>query len=73
MKRKALVGGSVRCALLLAALALSAPVCLAQTGGGVRAEIASLLEAHDDALNRHNLEGVLALYAPGPNGSTPTS
>ncbi len=66
MKRKALAGGSVRCALLLAALAMSAPVCHAQTGGGVRAEIASLLEAHDEALNRHNLEGLLALYAPGP-------
>lgn len=67
MKRSALAGRSVRCALLLAALALSAPFCLAQTRGndGVRVEIAALLNAHDEALNRHNLEGVLALFAPG--------
>ena len=66
MKRKSLANCSVSCALLLAALVLCAPVCLAQTGGGVRAEIAALLDAHDEALNRHSLEGVLALFAPGP-------
>lgn len=67
MRRKALVGDSARCALLLlAALALSAPVCPAQTGGVVRADLAALLEAHDEAMNRHDLEGVMALYAPGP-------
>ena len=66
MKRSALAGRAVRCALLLAALAPSTPFCPAQTGGGVRADIAALIEAHDDALNSHNLEGVLALFAPGP-------
>jgi hypothetical protein len=68
MKRTALVSGPIRCALLLVALALSAAVCPAQTRGnnGVRAEIATLLDAHDEALNRHNLEGVLALFVPGP-------
>lgn len=65
MKRSALVSGPARCALLLAVLVLGAPVCLAQAGNS-RADIAALLNAHDEALNRHNLEGVLALYALGP-------
>jgi len=66
MKGSAIAGRLVRCALLLAALAPGAPVCLAQTAGGGSADIASLLQAHDEAMNRHNLEGLLALYAPGP-------
>jgi uncharacterized protein (TIGR02246 family) len=52
---------------LLITLALCASVCLAHAqGSSTRADIAALLKKHDEALNQHNLEGVLALYAPSP-------
>lgn len=68
MKRRALGGVSIRCVLALAAIVLGAPVGRAQARAdkGVRAEIASLLDAHDEAMNRQDLAGLLALYAPGP-------
>ena len=47
---------------LLIALALCAPVCLAHAQGrSTRADVAELLKKHDEALNQHNLSGLLAL------------
>ena len=52
---------------LLIALALCAPACLAHAQrSSTRADVAEMLKKHDEALNQHNLEGVLALYAPSP-------
>jgi uncharacterized protein (TIGR02246 family) len=52
---------------LLIALALCAPVCLAHAQGtSRRADIAALLKKHDEALNQHNLSGLLTLYSPSP-------
>jgi uncharacterized protein (TIGR02246 family) len=67
MKRLAFVVSAIRYAVLLIALCLGASVCLAQAQGrSTRADVAALLKKHDEALNQHNLEGVLALYAPSP-------
>jgi hypothetical protein len=67
MKKGALEVNARRYAVLLITLCLGAPVGLAHAqGSSTRADIAALLKKHDEALNQHNLEGVLALYAPGP-------
>jgi uncharacterized protein (TIGR02246 family) len=67
MKKLTFLVGAVRYVVLPIALCLYAPVCLAQAqGAGIRADVAELLKKHDNALNQHNLEGVLALYAPSP-------
>ncbi len=56
-----------RYALLLTIFGLVAPVCLAQAQGRkVDPGVAELLKKHDDAMNQQNLDGVLALFAPGP-------
>src|SRR5262245_59534275 len=58
---------SIRFAALLAALCFYAPLCLTQTEqSGTQAEIAELLQKHDDAMNRHDLDGVIALYSSNP-------
>ena len=60
-----------RCAGLLVAICLCAPVYLAHAQGSrARADVAGLLKKHDEALNQHNLEGLLALYAPSPRTVT---
>ncbi len=47
--------------------ALSTPLGFAQNkDGSTRGEIAALLGKHDDAMNRQDLNAVLALYAPAP-------
>jgi ketosteroid isomerase-like protein len=52
---------------VLAALSLCVAVCLAQTQArSTRADIGELLSKHDEAMNQHNLDGVVAMYAPGP-------
>jgi len=67
MQQSAVAVSAIRYAVLLITLCLSVPVCLAQTQGkSTRADVAELLKKHDDALNQHNLEGLLALYAPSP-------
>jgi ketosteroid isomerase-like protein len=54
-------------AVLLIGLCLSVPICLAQAQGkSPRADVAELLKKHDEALNQHSLEGVLALYSASP-------
>lgn len=62
MKRSALVSRLGRFGLLLALLCVTAPLGLAQGGGGV----AELLSKHDEALKQHDLNGIMALFAPGP-------
>lgn len=62
-----MVGCWSRYALLLAVVSLGVPVCPAQaqedkTDPGV----AELLKKHDEAMNKHDLEGIVALFAPGP-------
>jgi ketosteroid isomerase-like protein len=40
---------------------------MAQTQGPpARVDIAEMLKKHDEAMNQHNLEGVMAFYASGP-------
>ena len=67
MRRFTLVGCLCRWALLLTVFAVGAPVCLAQAQEG-KADpgISELLKNHDEAMNQHNLDGILALFAPGP-------
>jgi uncharacterized protein (TIGR02246 family) len=52
--------------MLLLAFGLGTPLGLAQAQSSTRADVAQMLKKHDEALNQHNLEGVLALYAPSP-------
>jgi len=64
------LAGAVRAlgyAMLLIACGLGAPICLAQAqGNNTRADVVALLKKHDEALNQHNLGGLLALYSPRP-------
>src|SRR5262245_42031775 len=67
MSRFTLVGCLGRWVLILTVLSMGAPVCLAQAQGSkVDAGVSDLLKQHDDAMNQHNLDGVVALFAPGP-------
>jgi uncharacterized protein (TIGR02246 family) len=67
MKNLAFVVRSRQYIGLLIALYLCVLVCQAHAqGSSTRADVAELLKKHDEALNQHNLEGVLALYAPSP-------
>src|SRR5262245_58522250 len=67
MKKLTLLVSAALYAVLPIALCLYAPVCQAQAQEGItRADVAELLKKHDDALNQHNLGGVLALYSPSP-------
>src|SRR5215813_10840513 len=54
------------CAGLLCVAIFCTPVCLAQATSGAAAEIAALLQKHDEALNQHNLDAVVKLYSPSP-------
>jgi ketosteroid isomerase-like protein len=67
MKKQVLVNGSTRYAVLLFTLCLCAPLFLAQTQkGSASADIAELLNKHDEAMNQQNLDGVVALYSSDP-------
>lgn len=62
-----MVGYWSRGALLLTVLGLSMPVCLVQAQEGKRDPgVVALLQKHDEAMNQHDLEGVVALFAPSP-------
>jgi ketosteroid isomerase-like protein len=57
----------IRCALVLTALGLGATVCQAQAqGSSTRAEIADMINKHDEALKQQNLDGLMALYSSNP-------
>jgi hypothetical protein len=64
------LAGAVRAigyAMLLIAFGLGAAIGPAYAQGSrTRADVAELLRKHDEALNQHNLEGLLSLYAPSP-------
>ena len=51
----------------LVMLGAGAQICQAQSGGagGMRSELTEMLRKHDEALNKHDLESVVALFAPG--------
>jgi uncharacterized protein (TIGR02246 family) len=53
--------------VFLVGLGAGAQICPAQSGGAaaVRGELAEMLRKHDEALNKHDLDGVVALFAPG--------
>ena len=64
------LAGAVRAlwyAMFLIIFGLGTPIGLAQAqGGSTRADVAAMLKKHDEALNQHNLNGLLALYSPSP-------
>lgn len=67
MKRSTIVGSWSRSVFLLTILGLGLPICFAHAQEGKRDPgVADLLKKHDDAMNQHDLEGVTALFAPGP-------
>ena len=67
MKNQASLNVSIRIAQLLIALCFCTALSLAQTQPSAQqAEIAELLKKHDDAMNRHDLDGILALFSPDP-------
>jgi ketosteroid isomerase-like protein len=67
MKNQPSFNNSIRFATLLVALYLCAPLCLAQTQREAdRADIAEMLKKHDEAMNQHDLDDVLALYSSNP-------
>ena len=67
MKKLAFVGRSIQDAVLLIVLCLGVSVWLAQAQeSSTRTDITELLKAHDEALNQHHLDALLALYAPSP-------
>jgi ketosteroid isomerase-like protein len=67
MKNQASFNNSIGFATLLVALCFCAPLCLAQTQREAdRADIAEMLKKHDEAMNQHDIDGVLALYSSNP-------
>jgi len=51
---------------LLFVTILCTPVCPAQAKSGAAAELAALLQKHDEALNQHDLDALMKLYSPSP-------
>jgi uncharacterized protein (TIGR02246 family) len=67
MQQGAVAVCAIRYAIFLLTLGLSVTISQAQAQGkSTRADVAELLKKHDEALNQHNLEGVLALYSSSP-------
>lgn len=67
MSRSTLWRSLKHCVLLLLPLCLGAQFSLAQTRRSADAvDILDLLKRHDEAMNRQDMNGVLALFAPGP-------
>src|SRR5262245_1874378 len=68
MFNAALVRRAFGLAFALVIFAVIAPFCSAQTKKSTTAaDIAALLKKHDEAMNQHDLDGVLQFYAPGPS------
>lgn len=67
MQQRAAAVRALWSALFLLPWCLCVPVGLAHAqGSSTRADVTELLKKHDEALNQHNLEGLLALYSPSP-------
>jgi ketosteroid isomerase-like protein len=67
MNHQILVNVLLRNVVLVLTLCFCAPLCLAQTQrSAAQAAIADMLKKHDDAMNRHDLDGVMALYSSNP-------
>jgi len=67
MKKQLLVNCLLHLTVLLVGICLNAAPSQAQTeGGSAQAEIADLLKKHDDAMNQHDLDALMALYSPNP-------
>jgi ketosteroid isomerase-like protein len=67
MKKLACALRSIQDVVLLIVLCLGVSVWLAHAQeSSMPADIAELLKEHDEALNQHHLDALLALYAPGP-------
>jgi len=67
MKKFAFAVCSLQETALLIVLCLGVSVWLAQAQeSSTRADIMELLKEHDEALNQHHLDALLALYAPSP-------
>src|SRR5262245_18443464 len=67
MKNQTFVNSSIYFAVFLVVFCLSVSPSPAQTkSGDAQAEIAELLRKHDEALNQHDLDGLMALYSSNP-------
>jgi uncharacterized protein (TIGR02246 family) len=67
MKHRIFVIGPARYGFLVLMLSLCAPFCFTQTAQGpAQGEIAAMLQKHDDAMNQHDIDGVMALFSPNP-------
>jgi ketosteroid isomerase-like protein len=67
MKKQSFVNCTIHFAVLLVVFGLSVTSSLCQTeGGAAQAEIAEMLKKHDDAMNKHDLDGVVVLYSSNP-------
>ncbi len=64
MMRTTMVIRLMRCALVPIILGSGATLCLAQ--GSTRADVADMINKHDEALKQQNLEGLMALYSSNP-------
>jgi len=60
-KNQILIAAAMGCTLLMSACATQAP----ETGNSME-QIKAMLTQHDDAVNEHNLKGVMALFADDP-------
>ena len=66
MRNTTLLTSVIGLALLFVILTVSAPYCFSQNRGGkAPADDAALLQQHDEAMNKHDMAGIVALYAPG--------
>jgi ketosteroid isomerase-like protein len=64
MSRTMMASSLIRCALVLTVFVLGATVCPSQ--GSDRAEIAEMLNKHDEALKQQNLDALMAMYSSSP-------
>jgi len=67
MKKQLFVNCSIHFTVFLVVFCLYVAPSPAQTqGGGAQAEITEMLRKHDEAMNRHDLDGLIALYSSNP-------
>ncbi len=67
MKHRIFAISPVRYGFLVLMLCFCAPFCFTRTAQGpAKGEIADMLQKHDDAMNKHDIDGVIALYSANP-------